>query len=206
MVEVVKSNQVNLSDSNLKTRPLFQTYMMSDANAQGNDVQQIKEKRLSRQMKFPSLIGRRDVDSFKDPQNPSDNAFKRWNDEGDYRPAAPFRSCDNIVDPVSGFVSVAGDVDRNTGHTRLAPLVQLNTTPQSYNPRYYNSIRVNSLSAPPETNRLTEYDQGTPYAWNSKQVMDATLRANLGGQFLYQVENLVTFKRILFVLDNGTDL
>ena len=175
---------VSLSDSNSKSRPGFNSYMMTDANAKGNTVSQIEQQRLARQMKFPSLIGRQCPDSMKDPQNLNDASFKRWNDEGDHRAAAPFRSCDNIIDPVSGFVSVAGDVDRRTGRPLIAPLVQLNNTPQSYNPRQYNSVRANCISAPPETSRVTENDPGSPYPWNGRKVLDASLRASLGGNLI----------------------
>ena len=136
MAEVVSQGPV-LSDSMFKTRPRSDLYYMSDANVGGNSVQHIEERRSMRQMKFPSLYGRKDVDSFRSPQNPTDVAFTKWNDAGNYRSPAPLRSCDNIIDPISGFVSPAGDVDRNTGHTRIKSLVQLSTTPQSYAPKIY---------------------------------------------------------------------
>ena len=180
MTEVVAQNTV-LSDSTFRTRPHFNTILMTDSNAMGNAVQQIEQKRLQRQMKFPSTVGRKDVDSFKDTVNLSDRAFKKWNDEGDHRPNAPFRSCDNILDPLCGFVSIAGDVDRNTGHTRINSLVQLTKTPQSGTPQEKNSIRAHIPAAPPETKRYTENDPGTPYNWNSRKMSDATIRANLGG-------------------------
>ncbi len=180
MAESVANNIV-LSDSTFRTRPNFSTILLSDANAMGNSVQQIKQKRIERQMKFPKLIGRQEVDSLKTPQNLTNQAFKRWNDEGDHRPDAPFRSCDNIIDPVSGFVSIAGDKDRNTGHTRINSLVQLTHTPQSGTPQGKNSIRKHLEAAPPETQRFTENDPGSPYAWNSKKMLDASIRAKLGG-------------------------
>ena len=64
MAEAV-SNKLVLADSNEKTRPNFQTYLMTDANAGGHSVTQIEEKRRIRHMKFPSLKGRHDVDSFQ---------------------------------------------------------------------------------------------------------------------------------------------
>jgi hypothetical protein len=170
-----------LSDSNFKTRPHFKTYLKYDSNANGTAVDQIEKQRRERHMKFPSLVGRKDVDSFKDPQNPTEPAFKKWNDEGDYRPTAPLRSCDNIIDPVSGFVSVAGDIDRNTGHLHVLSMVQLNTTPQSRAPQEINSIRAGHRSAPPETQRISEQDVGVPYLWNSRKVSDESIRASMGG-------------------------
>ena len=171
-----------LSDSLSKARPPFSTILMSDANARGTDLQQIKEQWTSRQMKFPTLLGRKDVDSFKDVKNVDDIAFRKYDDEGNFRAPAPFRSCDNIIDPVSGFVSVAGDVDRKTGHDKIISLVPLNHTPQCSPPQAINSIRYQQKTAPPETQRLTERDIGTPYSWNGRKVIDSSLRASLGGE------------------------
>ena len=182
MAEVITLTPT-LSDSAMKTRPNFSTYLQSDATGSRNSVQQIEQKRMERQMKFPTLIGRKDVDSFKSPQTPTDSAYKRWNDEGDYLPPAPYRSVDNILDPVSGFVSVVGDADRNTGRTRIQSMVQLNTTPQSYAPQDIHSIRVHCPSAPPDCRRSSENDPGSPYQWNNRLVSDAKLRADLGGEY-----------------------
>ena len=68
MAEVITARQSVLSDSNFKSRPGFQTILMTDANARGTSVQQIEEKRQKRLMKFPSLIGRKEVESLLDPQ------------------------------------------------------------------------------------------------------------------------------------------
>lgn len=175
------ANGVVLSDSLQRTRPPFSTLLTSDVNAGANSVRQIEEKRRVRQMKFPSVVGRGDVDSFKQVANPVDFSYKRYNDVGDYRPPAPYRSCDNILDPVSGFVSVAGDRDRNTGHTNIRSMVQLNHTPQSDTPQAKNSIRLNAKAAPPELVRCSVNDPGAPYPWNGRKVLDGVLRAKLGG-------------------------
>ena len=171
-----------LSDSLLRTRPTFASLLMSDANANGNSVQQIQEKRRIRQMKFPSVVGRSDVDSFKEAQNPTSLSYMRYNDEGDYRVAGPLRACDNILDPVSGLVSVAGDVDRGTGHGRVRSLVQLPHAPHSATPQTRHSVRLHLTAAPPETRRQTEHDPGAPYLWNSRQVLDGAIRGKLGGK------------------------
>ena len=117
MAEVVAQNTV-LSDSTFRTRPNFTAYVRTDSNALGNAVQQIEEKRRQRQMKIPSTVGRKDVESFRNPQSPTNPSFVKYNDLGDHRVNAPFRSSDNIIDPVSGFVSIGGEYDRNTGHSR----------------------------------------------------------------------------------------
>lgn len=73
MAEVVSTKTV-LADSTEKTRPHFRTYLMTDANAGGHSIAQIEAKRRIRHMKFPSLRGRHDVDSFQTEL--SDPAFK----------------------------------------------------------------------------------------------------------------------------------
>ena len=183
MAEVIANSTV-LSDSVFKTRPDFATYLRPDSNCGLNTAKQIEEQRRKRQMKFPSLVGRKDVDSFQ--VSPRDAtlfaSYRKYNDEGDFRPPAPYRSFDNIIDPVSGFVSIGGDMDRQTNVKRIPCLVQLNHTPQSMVPQHVNSIRKNMHSAPPETNRLTEWDPPAPYAWNSRKVSERAIRSALGGQ------------------------
>lgn len=130
-------------------------------------------------MKFPSLSGRKDVDSFQEDVN-ANIGFKKWNDDGEYHANAPYRTFDNIVDPTSGFVSVGGDVDRKTGHTQIRSLVQLNKTPQAVTPRGQSSIRKD-VAAPPELKREATWSPGAPTMWNSKKTLDISIRSKLGG-------------------------
>jgi len=180
MTEVVQPGPV-LADSTLRTRPNFQTYLKTDANAGGNAVQQIEKNRRSRHMKFPTLTGRGDVDSFQSTL--ANNGYKKWNDEGDHRANAPFRDYDNIVDPVSGFVSAGGDVDRNTGHKKIKSLVQLSETPQAHPPQSRHSDRKKENKAPPELRRSNTYEPGAPSHWNSRSVSDIWIRSQLGGKY-----------------------
>lgn len=169
-----------LADSNFKTRPPFQSYLQVDTNAGGNTVQQIENHRRIRQMKFPTLSCRADVDSFK-AFPAKDIGFKRWNDEGDFRANAPYRDYDNIVDPVSGFVSAGGDVDRGTGHKKIRPLAQLNDVPQCAAPQSKHSDRKNSEKAPPELRRSNTYEPRAPSFWNSRKTSDEWIKSQLGG-------------------------
>lgn len=178
MSEMINDTPV-LSDSNLKSRPNFRTYFLTDSNARGHAVHQIEEKRRLRHMKFPSLKGRHDVDSFQ--ESIEDNqGFKRWYDEGEYRSNAPNRSYDNTIDPASGFVSAGGDVERQTGHTMIRSMVPLNKTPQSMEPKAQDSIRK-ELAAPPELKREATWSPGAPTLWNSRKTSDIFIRSKLGG-------------------------
>lgn len=178
MEDLIKSTPI-LSDSTTKPRPNFDTFMVTDSNARGHQMQQIEEKRRLRHMKFPNLKGRHDVDS--EQENVDTNiGFKKWNDDGEYHANAPYRTFDNCVDPTSGFVSVGGDVDRKTGHSQIRSLVQLNKTPQAVTPRGQHSIRKEP-SAPPELKREATWSPGAPTQWNSRKMLDITMRSNLGG-------------------------
>ncbi len=185
MTEVVAHKTV-LSDSAFRTRPSFNAYVRTDANALGNAVMQIEAARRKRHMKVPRTVGRQDVDSFRNVTNPTDPAFVKYNDEGDHRVNAPFRSFDNIIDPVAGFVSVGGDQDRSTGHNRIRSMVQLNHTPNTRTPQELHSDRLGLPGAPPETRRMVESAPGAPYSWNSRAMLDVVKRSQLGGKYVYQ--------------------
>lgn len=116
MAEVV-AIKPTLSDSTFKTRPNFKAYIQTDGNAGLDAIQAFEAKRRARQMKFPSLQGQKSAASLVDPL--SAPAFKKYNDEGDHRPAAPTRFYGTIIDPVSGFMSAGGDVYRNTGVSKV---------------------------------------------------------------------------------------
>lgn len=179
MAEALIGGPAVLSDSNDKPRPNFQTYMVTDANARGHQMQQIEEKRRLRHMKFPNLKGRHDVDSFQEDVD-ENGAFKKWNDDGEYHANAPYRTYDNTVDPTSGFVSAGGDVDRQTGHNQIRSLVQLNKTPQAMTPKTQDSIRKEP-AAPPELRREATWSPGAPTPWNSRKTLDISIRSKLGG-------------------------
>ena len=68
MGELIVARPSVLSDSNFKSRPGFRTILMTDANGRGTAVKQIEDKRQKRLMKFPSLIGRQEVESLLTPQ------------------------------------------------------------------------------------------------------------------------------------------
>lgn len=189
MTEVISSGPI-LADSTFRSRPNFQSYLLSDANAGGNTVQQIEHRRRVRHMKFPRLTGKGDVDSFQ--TSTAEPAFKKWNDEGDHRAEAPYRDYDNIVDPVSGFVSAGGDVDRNTNHSKIRSLVQLSDTPQAVPPQSKHSDRKTQDKAPPELRRSNTYEPGAPSLWNSRGTSDIWIRSQLGGKIIKQHLFLMT--------------
>ena len=179
---------VVLSDSMHRDRPPFETFLQSDTTKSGTAMCRAEAERLARQRKLPTLIGRKEVDSFKHPQDP---AFKQWNDEGDFRAAVPLRAVDGALDPISGFISVGGELFKKTGRVGMPSMVQITTAPHCVTPQSANSIRLRSAAAPPETRRTAERDPGSPYPWNSTRVLDSSIRAQLGGKlthlFVYSI-------------------
>ena len=181
MAGIIVAPQTVLSDSTFKTRPNSFIFFRSDANAGLNSAQANRREWLERQVKFPNLSGRKDVESFQNLQNLQNPSFIKWNNEGDFRPHAPRTSLQNCIDPINGFVSVGWDAENSNGYTQSHSYKRFNDTPQSYNPRQYHSIRLNCHSAPLETRRASENDAGTPSRWNSKLLSDREIRAELTG-------------------------
>ena len=142
----------------------------------------VADNRSTKPHIFPKLR-RQENASLHDPQNPTNPAFTRWNPEGDHRALAPLRGVEGVVDPVSNFYSAGGDVHRGTGHTTIASMVDESVTPQTRAASDTHSVRAACESAPPETRRVSDRQPGTPYPWNSRKVIDVSIRAALGGQW-----------------------
>ena len=132
MTEVISSNKYTLSDSTFKTRPSSYVFYITDSNAGCNSIQQYNRELKLQRMRLPKSKGNADVESFK---NPNSANFKKYNDEGDCRTPAPFRDYDNIIDPVSGFLSAGGDVDRRTGQSKIKSFDQISDKPNSNIPQ-----------------------------------------------------------------------
>ncbi|XP_002733477.1 protein SPMIP7-like [Saccoglossus kowalevskii] len=182
-----------MTESFQRPRPEFQTIIMSDANGGGNSMQQILHEQRLRQMKFPPMHGRRDVDSFQYPRNP---AFVKYHDDT----LAPLRDDVPILDPTSGFISAGGDVDRLTGVAKLPTMQQIDNPPNQVvpsDPLGKTSIEVREsktgldsrkrtpaeavmpkppYTAPPYHHHITD-----PGPWCGRKINDAWVRAQLGG-------------------------
>ncbi|XP_022102353.1 uncharacterized protein C7orf72-like [Acanthaster planci] len=193
-------------DTAVRPRPVgdLRLHMQTDTNAGPNSIQQVVLNRRQRQMKFPHLRGRWDVDSFQWKSSP--NLVKYHDDT-----LAPLRDNVPIIDPVSGFVSAATDVDRNTGVDRMPSMQQVDNTPNTVTPL---SPRPTTTKAHREKEK--EKDRGTfvpkkpvtpqfsrarsnpemrlvksesdvthilndPGTWAGRKISDGFIRAKLGG-------------------------
>ena len=191
-----------MAETAVRPRPPgdLRLHMQVDTNAGPNTVQNIVKNRRMRLMKLPISRGRFDVTSFQDLGNPG---FVKYNDDT----LAPCRDNYPIIDPTSGFVSVAADVDRNTGIKRIPNLQQSDNPPNTVTPlsprptttlahrektreseengsKGMNPLR---LSAPAVLERVDPQLKTTrvlndPGTWNSRKISDAMIRAKLGGK------------------------
>lgn len=184
----------------VRPRPLgdLRLHLQVDTNSGANNVQDIMKNRRQRLMKLPVSRGRFDVASFQDHKN---SGFVKYNDDT----LAPNRDNYPIIDPTSGFVSVAADVDRNTGVTHIPNMQQSDNTPNTVTPlsprptttlAYRDKVKESTsqnplrASAPAALQSSDPQLQKTrllndPGTWNSKKISDAMIRAKLGGKFVF---------------------
>ncbi|XP_063965094.1 protein SPMIP7-like [Lytechinus pictus] len=191
-----------MAETMVRPRPLgdLRLHLQVDTNAGTNDVQGIVRNRRQRLMKLPISRGRFDVASFQDHGHPG---FVKYNDDT----LAPNRDNYPIIDPTSGFVSVAADVDRNTGVKNIPNMQQSDNPPNTvtpFSPRPTTTLAhrdkvkesdsressgtMNPLraSAPASLQYNDPQLQKTrvlndPGTWNSRKISDAMIRAKLGG-------------------------
>nr|XP_054766968.1 uncharacterized protein LOC129274143 [Lytechinus pictus] len=189
-----------MAETMVRPRPLgdLRLHLQVDTNAGTNDVQGIVRNRRQRLMKLPISRGRFDVASFQDHGHPG---FVKYNDDT----LAPNRDNYPIIDPTSGFVSVAADVDRNTGVKNIPNMQQSDNPPNTvtpFSPRPTTTLAhrdkvkesdsressgtMNPLraSAPASLQYNDPQLQKTrvlndPGTWNSRKISDAMIRAKL---------------------------
>lgn len=171
----ILSNKVISPASDFYAYPSF----LTDSAGKRKTLEEIESNRRIRHTKFPALKGANGVYSFQGNTN-SNNSFSGVENEDKLK--APHRAYDNLIDPTSGFVSAGGDIDRDTGHTRIESLAQLNKTPQSTTPQTQHMIQKNKLAASLELNCNGIWSPVAPTAWNSRKMQDIWIRSKLGGQ------------------------
>ncbi|XP_071507400.1 protein SPMIP7-like [Diadema antillarum] len=189
-----------MADTAVRPRPTgdLRLHLQVDTNAGPNNVQNIVGNRRRRLMKIPISRGRFDVASFQEPAN---SGFVKYNDDT----LAPHRDNYPVIDPTSGFVSVAADVDRNTGIKGIPNLQQSDNPPNTVTPlsprptttlahREKEKVKENGKAAPNplrfsapsmivynDPQLKTTKVLNDPGTWNSRQISDAMIRAKLGG-------------------------
>ena len=195
----------------MRPRPLgnLRLHLMTDTNAGPNNIQEIRHQRSMRQMKLPPSRGRFDVDSFQ--SHKSNPGFVKFHEDTSWKTTsmdalAPGRDGVPIIDPTSGFVSAAADVDRNTGFKALRSMQAVDNPPNTVTPRrpgpnttfeYRDGLNGKNNSYKPasgsssrsvEVLNATASDPGVmrvlsdPGTWRGRKISDALIRAELGGK------------------------
>ncbi len=194
-----------MADTAVRPRPGgdLRLHFMTDTNAGPNNIQDMVYQRNMRQMKLPPSRGRFDIDSFQqDRRNPG---FVKFHEDTSWKTTsmdalAPGRDNVPIIDPTSGFISAAADVDRNTGIKQIPNMQSVDNPPNTVTPNqptpnttYEHRDRVNGKEIPrrtgsagssqtsshdPEVTRMLN-DPGT---WKGRKISDAYVRAKLGGE------------------------
>ena len=199
-----------MADTAVRPRPSgdLRLHFMTDTNAGPNNIQETVHQRSMRQMKLPPSRGRFDIDSFQTSRrNPGFVKFHEdtsWKTAGTSMDAlAPVRDNVPIIDPTSGFISAAGDVDRNTGIKQIPSMQSIDNPPNTVTPQqptpnttYEHRDRINGKEVPNRTSSggsgsgslLSASDPGTtrmlndPGTWRGRKISDGYIRAKLGGK------------------------
>ncbi|PAA62828.1 hypothetical protein BOX15_Mlig002565g1 [Macrostomum lignano] len=175
MTEVISEKYV-LSDSMAKTRPGTEVFYRTDANAGLNDIRRFQQERFRRIHRFPPYRGSADAKSFGKESSPE---FKKFEDSGLQRCAAPYRDYESIVDPISGSIGAGAAFVRGLPGRPIGVYAH-NDGPQYNRPQTIHSIRKGMPGAYPEIDRASETEPpGLPA--HQKLVGPGYTRAVQGG-------------------------
>ncbi|XP_043920760.1 spermatogenesis-associated protein 48 isoform X2 [Protopterus annectens] len=136
---------------------------------------------LLRQVNLPFRKGPEDRYDFASFQDRNNRAFIKCTPpiiplhvEGPL--VAPLRDDVPLIDPCSGFMSAGGDADLQPGGRRISPMVEKGLKPNETIPNAPGRAQT-----PPVRPSAPEDDLGEGKQWNSSAVLEAALRARLGG-------------------------
>lgn len=174
MTQVVSNKPYTLESSIQLTRPDFKSYLQPDTNVGQTDITTYNELKRIGDFHIPSTTGALDY------QVKCCDSNARFN-LNYYVPANIVRNKGaHIYDPLSNFISPAGEILLNTGR-HIPSLGKSRKEPQTTVPQNINSIRTNP-NAIDEIKRTKEGDHSSPELnWNAKKVTDVVQRSRLGG-------------------------
>lgn len=175
MAQVVSDQKYTLPSSIKLTRPDLKAFLRPDTNAGETDITQFKEQLRSRQLHIPNSTGPPD---YKVTCCDNNNVVN----SGQLPITSKKHKEYKILDPLTGFVSCAGEVLINSGSYGTIPSMgNSKIEPQTTVPQNIHSIR-NRKEAIPEIQREREGDAEPDLKWNSQKVPDVVLRSRLGGK------------------------
>lgn len=161
------------------SRPHFSAFLQPDTNAGGTNVYQNNDREEYRRLHVPTATGPPDFKMTCCTENDGENLSVEAAEKFEFLNARkPYEM--GIVDPVSGFLSPAGEVLLNTGKTIIQTMGKQKKEPHTTIPRNVNSIR-DYQEAIDEIKREAFGKTDPVLYWNSRKVPDAIIRARLGG-------------------------
>jgi hypothetical protein len=139
MSQVVAPYPYALESSIQITRPDFKTFLQPDTNAGGTNVFQNNDKEEYRRLHVPTATGPPDFAITCCQEDIRQHSFTENEALNILNARKPYEM--GIVDPVSGFLSPAGEVLLNTGKTIMRTMGKKIKEPQTIIPKNVNSIR-----------------------------------------------------------------
>jgi len=133
MAQVVSNQAYTLESSAQLTRPHFRTFLQPDTNVGHTDATEYKEKTHIDQLNVPNVTGAPSyaVDCC-DHKKPALNLTLSAKKKGDNK----------IVDPITGFISTAGEVYLNSNKF-MSSFGKARVGPHTTIPQHVHSVRVN---------------------------------------------------------------
>jgi hypothetical protein len=134
MAQVVSNQTYTLESSTQLTRPHFRTFLQPDTNVGQTNATEYKEKTHIDQLNVPNVTGAPSyaVDCCEH-KKPGHNLTLSAKKKGDNK----------IVDPITGFISTAGEVLLNTGKFGMPSFGKARVEPHTTIPQHVHSVRVN---------------------------------------------------------------
>ena len=140
MAEVIAPHPYPLESSIQLSRPNFSTFLQPDTNAGGTNVYQNNDREEYRRLHVPTATGPPDFKMTCCTESDGEDLSAKAAENFEFLNARkPYEM--GIVDPVSGFLSPAGEVLLNTGKTIMQTMGKQNKEPQTIIPKYVHSVR-----------------------------------------------------------------
>lgn len=136
MAQVVSEWRYTPESSIQMTRPEFKTLLVPDTNVGETDVTAYNEARSRQQLHVPNVSGQLNYDV-----NCCEN--KSFSAPAPGRAASSKKRVDiQILDPITGFLSTAGEAVLQTGKCNMPSFGKARLEPQNLTPQNAHSIRV----------------------------------------------------------------
>ncbi len=135
MAQVVANYPLTLENSTNMTRPHLNTFMRPDTNVGETDVTEYVNKKHHQELHIPNVTGAPDYTITCDGHYMNDSTAPKFSKK---------RTDLRVMDPITSFVSVGGEVLLNNQRFGLPTFGKARIEPQTTRPQTINSIRTKS--------------------------------------------------------------